>query len=226
MNARTELPVVSFESQHSWGSWLGKYHETSNGLWLKISKKGSGIDSVSYAEALEVALCYGWIDGQKAAFDEHYWLQQLHTPQAEEQMVEDQPRQSHLPHREGQYETRRTPGSRKSKGRWAVGRRLRIAEQGDGPRRPTASVGVERPCSAIFLHARRYEQVRDPAPHTGRQKAGDAGTTYRKVRGHAGRAREDLPLNVRNLDRLRRVPHAPYNTPGVAMMPELGGLQT
>ena len=48
-------------------------------MWLKIAKKGSGIETVSYAEALEAALCYGWIDGQKASFDENYWLQRF-TP--------------------------------------------------------------------------------------------------------------------------------------------------
>ena len=48
-------------------------------MWLKIAKKGSGIETVSYPEALEVALCYGWIDGQKASFDDRYWLQRF-TP--------------------------------------------------------------------------------------------------------------------------------------------------
>ena len=49
------------------------------GVWLKLSKKGTGIPSVSYAEALDSALCYGWIDGQKASFDDQYWLQKF-TP--------------------------------------------------------------------------------------------------------------------------------------------------
>ncbi len=49
------------------------------GVWLEIAKKGSEVDSVSYAEALEVALCYGWIDGQKASAGEHRWLQRF-TP--------------------------------------------------------------------------------------------------------------------------------------------------
>lgn len=58
---------------------MAEQSATSSGLWLKIAKKGSGIASVSYAEALEVALCYGWIDGQKGSFDERWWLQRF-TP--------------------------------------------------------------------------------------------------------------------------------------------------
>jgi uncharacterized protein YdeI (YjbR/CyaY-like superfamily) len=74
-----ELPVVSFVSQEAWRTWLDEHHSGSPGVWLKIAKKGSGIATVSYAEALEVALCYGWIDGQKGKFDERYFVQRF-TP--------------------------------------------------------------------------------------------------------------------------------------------------
>jgi uncharacterized protein YdeI (YjbR/CyaY-like superfamily) len=73
------LPIVAFASREAWAAWLADQHETSSGAWLKIARKGAAIDSVSYAQALEVALCYGWIDGQKAAFDDEYWLQRF-TP--------------------------------------------------------------------------------------------------------------------------------------------------
>jgi uncharacterized protein YdeI (YjbR/CyaY-like superfamily) len=79
MSTKQELPITPFESQQAWEKWLAKNHATSQGLWLKLAKNGSGIASVSYAEALEVALCYGWIDGQKGSFDEQYWLQRF-TP--------------------------------------------------------------------------------------------------------------------------------------------------
>ena len=59
--------------------WLDVGHATSPGVWLQLAKKGSGIPSVSYDEALEVALCYGWIDGQKKPLDETWWLQRF-TP--------------------------------------------------------------------------------------------------------------------------------------------------
>jgi uncharacterized protein YdeI (YjbR/CyaY-like superfamily) len=74
-----DLPIVLFASRQAWEAWLEEHHATSSGLWLKIAKKGSGIKTVSYAEALEVALCYGWIDGQAASLDEAFWLQRF-TP--------------------------------------------------------------------------------------------------------------------------------------------------
>jgi uncharacterized protein YdeI (YjbR/CyaY-like superfamily) len=79
---KTELPVELFEDQKHWAAWLDKHHGGSSGLWLRLAKKGSDIQSVSYAEALEVALCYGWIDGQKKAYDESSWLQKL-TPRGD-----------------------------------------------------------------------------------------------------------------------------------------------
>lgn len=69
---------MSFEAQQDWERWL-KEHYTEEGIWLKIAKKETGIPSVSYAEALDSAICYGWIDGQKASFDDKYWLQKF-TP--------------------------------------------------------------------------------------------------------------------------------------------------
>jgi uncharacterized protein YdeI (YjbR/CyaY-like superfamily) len=79
MSSDRELPTIAFASRDAWRAWLAEQHQASPGLWLKIAKKGSGIDSVSYADALDVALCHGWIDGQKAAFDDSYWLQRF-TP--------------------------------------------------------------------------------------------------------------------------------------------------
>jgi uncharacterized protein YdeI (YjbR/CyaY-like superfamily) len=74
-----ELPTLPFESKKKWADWLAKQHDKSSGIWLKIGKKDTGIPSVTYEEALDVALCYGWIDGQKKGFDEKYWLQKF-TP--------------------------------------------------------------------------------------------------------------------------------------------------
>jgi uncharacterized protein YdeI (YjbR/CyaY-like superfamily) len=74
-----EIPILLFASQKKWADWLAKRHDKSTGVWLKIAKKDSGIASVTYDEALESALCYGWIDGQKKGFDDKYWLQKF-TP--------------------------------------------------------------------------------------------------------------------------------------------------
>jgi uncharacterized protein YdeI (YjbR/CyaY-like superfamily) len=75
----TEFPTLPFESKKKWADWLDKQHDKSSGVWLKLAKKDSGIPSISYEEALDVALCYGWIDGQKKGFDAQYWLQKF-TP--------------------------------------------------------------------------------------------------------------------------------------------------
>jgi uncharacterized protein YdeI (YjbR/CyaY-like superfamily) len=79
MATQADLPILPFPSKAKWAAWLKKNHERSPGLWLKIAKKDSGVASVSYAEALEIALCYGWIDGQKGKFDDSFFLQRF-TP--------------------------------------------------------------------------------------------------------------------------------------------------
>lgn len=78
----TDLPILPFASKKKWAAWLAKQHDRSAGVWLKLAKKGSDIPSVTYDEAVEVALCYGWIDGQKGSFDDQYWLQKF-TPRGQ-----------------------------------------------------------------------------------------------------------------------------------------------
>ena len=74
-----DLPIKPFKTQDAWEKWLATNHTKSAGIWMQIAKKGSGIASVNYQEALDVALCYGWIDGQKQPYDDEYWLQRF-TP--------------------------------------------------------------------------------------------------------------------------------------------------
>ncbi|MFF8648707.1 YdeI family protein [Streptomyces griseoluteus] len=74
-----DLEIVAFESAEAFEAWLGENHAVSPGIWLKLRKKGPGIVALDYAKALDVALCYGWIDGQKAKVDEQWWLQRF-TP--------------------------------------------------------------------------------------------------------------------------------------------------
>jgi uncharacterized protein YdeI (YjbR/CyaY-like superfamily) len=71
--------IRSFRDQKDWEAWLEQHHGSSAGLWLKLAKKGSGIRSVTYAEALESALCYGWIDAQKRSHSDDAFLQRF-TP--------------------------------------------------------------------------------------------------------------------------------------------------
>ena len=72
-------PVKSFASQDAWQRWLDRNHWKEEGVFLKVAKKASGKRTVTVPEALEIALCYGWIDGQRKAFDEDYFLQRF-TP--------------------------------------------------------------------------------------------------------------------------------------------------
>jgi len=74
--------AVLFPSAGDWTAWLARNHATSAGVWLRLAKKGSDLRSVSYVEALEAALCYGWIDAQKKGESERAWLQRF-TPRGD-----------------------------------------------------------------------------------------------------------------------------------------------
>jgi uncharacterized protein YdeI (YjbR/CyaY-like superfamily) len=74
-----DLPVKPFSTRATFERWLAKHHASSPGIWIKIAKRDSGIRSVTHAEALELALCYGWIDGQRQRLDDEYFLQRF-TP--------------------------------------------------------------------------------------------------------------------------------------------------
>ncbi|MDC3955382.1 YdeI/OmpD-associated family protein [Polyangium jinanense] len=76
-----DVPIVAFEHPRAWSTWLASNHASSRGVWLKLAKKASGVASVTYPEAVDVALVWGWIDGQKRSFDEAAWLQKF-TPRS------------------------------------------------------------------------------------------------------------------------------------------------
>jgi len=76
---RDDLPILEFADREAWARWLEDEHDGAPGVWLKIAKKASGIATVTHPEALEEALCRGWIDGQRAPHDETYFLQRF-TP--------------------------------------------------------------------------------------------------------------------------------------------------
>ena len=74
-----DLPIVSFASAGLWEEWLAEHHTQPDGLWVKIAKKSSGIPTVTYDEALDAALCYGWIDGTRRTYDDTHFIQRF-TP--------------------------------------------------------------------------------------------------------------------------------------------------
>lgn len=79
MTAAQELPIVEVPDRPSWEDWLTANHASSSGAWLKIAKKGSPASTVTQAQAVDEAICFGWIDGQVRRHDEHFFLQRF-TP--------------------------------------------------------------------------------------------------------------------------------------------------
>jgi uncharacterized protein YdeI (YjbR/CyaY-like superfamily) len=76
-SSSAEAPSKEFRSRAAWAKWLERHHGDEAGVWLKFAKKGTGVTTVTYAEALEVALCYGWIDAHVRRLDETYYLQRF-----------------------------------------------------------------------------------------------------------------------------------------------------
>ena len=73
------VPTLLFENPNAWQSWLEAQTDEKTGVWLKMSKKGAATPTLTYEQALDVALCYGWIDGQRKSHDDQHFLQRF-TP--------------------------------------------------------------------------------------------------------------------------------------------------
>ena len=139
-----DLPVEEFASAKAWERWLAKHHATAPGLWLMIAKKGSGVVTVDITDAIEVALCYGWIDGLRHGHDETYFRQrftprkprskwsQINRDRVEALIAAGRMRPA------GQAQVDAGEGGR------AVGRRVRRQPDHRGPRRPDQGVASQR----------------------------------------------------------------------------------
>lgn len=79
VSSTDNTPAECFTSAVEWSAWLEQRHATSKGVWLRLAKKGSEQESISFIEALDIALCYGWVDQQKQRDDDDWWLQRF-TP--------------------------------------------------------------------------------------------------------------------------------------------------
>lgn len=73
----TQPPLIEFAERSEWDAWLREHHDDSNGVWLLLAKKGAPRATVTQHEAVEVALCFGWIDGQVGRHDEHFYKQRF-----------------------------------------------------------------------------------------------------------------------------------------------------
>jgi uncharacterized protein YdeI (YjbR/CyaY-like superfamily) len=79
MPAKPDLPILQCDSHADWAAWLADNYAASTGVWLKFAKQAAPVETVTHAQALEEALCFGWIDGQTQRADEHFFLQRF-TP--------------------------------------------------------------------------------------------------------------------------------------------------
>lgn len=116
----SEKPILFFSGKRAWLTWLAKNHDLSSGVLIRFAKKGSGIKSITYEEALDVALRYGWIDGQTQSDGAEYWLQK-YTPRSKRSIWSKRNREKALAliesgqmHRAGLAEVERA----KKDGRW------------------------------------------------------------------------------------------------------------
>ena len=73
----TQLPVIEFPDSAAWEAWLREHHDAAPGVWLLLAKKGAPRTTVTQADAIEAALCFGWIDGQVGRHDEHFYKQRF-----------------------------------------------------------------------------------------------------------------------------------------------------
>jgi uncharacterized protein YdeI (YjbR/CyaY-like superfamily) len=76
---KDRLEIIPFATAADWKAWLESHHADSPGIWLKFARKESGIPSVGFPDALNLAVCYGWIDSQRAPFEDPFYLQKF-TP--------------------------------------------------------------------------------------------------------------------------------------------------
>jgi uncharacterized protein YdeI (YjbR/CyaY-like superfamily) len=140
-NAKRDLPVLAFKSQQAWDAWLTSQPVASKGLWLKLAKKSSGIATVSKQEAIDTALCHGWIDGQLDSFDDKYWL------------VRFTPRQSASKWSE-KNRARALQLVELGRIRRALERRLCAAKHGAGARRSPCRFGEKQTSRELLRNAR------------------------------------------------------------------------
>ena len=192
----TELPVRLFKDAAAWEAWLARQHAKSAGLWLRIAKAASNVKSVSYAEALDVALCYGWIDGQKKSFDDSTFLQKF-TPRGKRSIWSKINREK--VQRLVESGRMQSPGLEavdraKANGQWEL--RIRLASNRRRAGRPSARARRTPESEGVFRDAEQREPIRHPVPHPDGEKSRDAREEDRAVRRDAGAARGD-PLVAR-----------------------------
>ena len=188
--------ALQFASATQWAAWLRKHHAKSAGVWLRIAKKGGADTSVTYPEALEVALCFGWIDALKKNDGPQHWVQRF-TPRSKRSIWSKVNREKALKLVElgrmqpaGQKEIERAQAD----GRWQAAcdpqSASKVPPDLQGVRCPTRRAGLLR--DAGF-----DEPLRRTVPPADRQARRHARAAHRDFRGDAGARREAPPLRAR-----------------------------
>jgi len=184
-NMAQDLKIISFKSPQEWEKWLAKNHVASRGIWLKIFKKDSQTRSVSYLEALEGALCYGWIDGQKAAYDDKVWLQKF-SPRQEKSVWS----KINVGHAERLIKTGRMKPeglkkivSAKKDGRWSNAYHPQSSAK--LPKDFLQEVSKNKKAKAFFGYLEPFQCVRHHLPASNREKIRNPTETNQPIRGNA-----------------------------------------
>ncbi len=197
-------PVKSFATPRAFETWLSRNHGKTEGIWLVIAKKGSGIRSVTYAEAVEVALCYGWIDGQGKKLDDERYVQKFTPRRARSPWSQINRKRVLALIEEGRM---REPGLReieraKADGRWEAA--YASPSAATVPDDLAKALRRDKKATAAFDCARLAEPLRDPLPGQRREEAGDARAAHRPVRRDAQRGKEALPVVLTYYRRMLR----------------------
>ena len=186
-----DLPVLSFATTGAWSRWLAAHHASSRGVWLKIAKKGASSASITYAQAIDVALAWGWIDGQKGKLDEVWWLQRFTPRTAKSPWSKINRAKAEALIAAGSMEPQGLAEVERAKrdGRWE--RAYDGARLLECARRPRRRIRAQRSGARLLRDARRCEPLRNPLPRTDGEEAGDASRAHHAIRRHVCTTRDD-----------------------------------
>ena len=189
-----ERTVEQFASQGEFRAWLAANYAASEGIWLKIAKKGGAVSTVTYDEALEVALIYGWIDGQKRPQDATFWLQGFtrRGPRSAWSKRNREKAQALIDAGLMEPSGFAEVDQAKADGRWANA----YDGQRDAQEPPDlmAALAAKPAALRILWNAQQRESLRNPVSDPGCEAPRNQGGTHRQVCRDAGSRREDLPV--------------------------------
>ena len=181
----TQLELIEFPGRSEWQQWLRAHHDDSPGAWLLLAKKGAPRATVTQAEALEVAICFGWIDGQVGRHDEHFYKQRFTHRRARSKWSQINCRRAERLIADGLMQPPGLEEIERAKAGTALGRRRRAAVGGDRPGRLRAGARRRAPGRGLLRDAHRRQALRVSLPDPGREAARDARSPDREVRGVA-----------------------------------------